>query len=333
MNYLLLGLLIASNVALAFYIFRAARLARNLKKVRARLQAAKVAARTSAPLGLQRKTVNPEMAALVAASPLSGLERYARSRLPIHKKIENHLPPLDCDFAEMRDKKVRRVKFDTTIQRSDMSNHALRIRNWFAGKSELLYLNALCIAYLRRRTPHSEHARALFLRLWTEQGEFLAANASTRWLLSALMTFMDHGENVAQRVIGAAGIAFGNTVKVYEWEGAARGGYAHDFDVLEAAATNIEGIPDVGRISVANADIFRNMLASYIDLSFRDPVAGRVLITLLIRFHGTDTIFSRLDDAKLEADSAPDGDSLDIRHWSFGQHPHEPTGAQPDKDA
>lgn len=322
-NYWLLGLLIITNLTLAFYVFRAAKLSRALKRARNRNRRLRAVAVRDDPAGLAKKKYDRDMLALLNASPINGLERYARARLPRQKDIENFLPAVDCDLAALRRKKVVRVEFDADAPRKDMANHALRLQNWFVGKSELFYLNALCIAYLRRRSIHTDHARILFIRLWAEQGEFLASKLSSRWLLSALMTFMDHGETPLQRVIGSVGIAFGNSVKIYEWERVARGDFAHGFDVHEGLDHTIEGIPDVGRVSVANADIFRNMLASYVDLSLQDRVAGRVLITLLIRFHGADTIFSRLDEAKLMANPAPDAEIPQRRHWSFGRHPHE----------
>jgi hypothetical protein len=203
-----------------------------------------------------------------------------------------------------------------------MTNHALRLQNWFEGKSTLIYLNALCIAYLRRRSLHTEHAKSLFVRLWREHGEFLAKEISTRWMLSTLMTFMDHGETEAQRLVGAVGIGFGNSVKIYEWEQTQRGGFAGEFDLSAGVGKKVEGVPDIGRISLGNADIFRNMLASYVDLSLREPVAGRVLITFLIRLHSAETIFTRLDNCKLSIDPAPDVEAGYSRHWSFGRHPH-----------
>ena len=322
-NYWLLGLLLITNGALSFFVFRAITLSRALNRVRRRYRRLRQSPSVDHSAFERVKRYDENMLALLAASPLWGLKRYARSRLPHQKNVEDILPSVDCDLSAIRNQKVERADFSTSVGRTDMSNHALRMRNWFSGKSELVYINALCIAYLRRRTAYTERARELFMRLWSEQGEFLAENLSTRWLLSSLMTFMDHGETDQQRVIGAVGIAFGNSVKIYEWERVARGGFAKDFDFENDVETGLEGVPGIGRLSIANADIFRNMLATYVDLALRDPVAGRVLITLLIRLHGADTVFRRLDDIKLAVDPAPDAETRRSRHWSFGVHPHE----------
>jgi hypothetical protein len=323
-NYWLIGLLITSNIALAFYVFRAANLARSLKSARSRIRKLKAPALAIASKRSNKKDYDQDMLALLASSPIGGLERYARTRLPRQYGIDNVLPAIDCDLSAMRAQKVSCVQFNAETPRTDMANHALRLQNWFVGKSELVYINALCIAYLRRRSIHAEHAQSLFMRLWREEGEFLSEAVSSRWMLSSLMTFMDHGETETQRLIGAVGTSFGNSVKIYEWEQTARGSFSDDFDLAEGLAKKVEGVSNIGRISIANADIFRNMLASYVDLALRDPVAGRVLITFLIRIHGANTIFSRLDNAKLAADPSPDADTGYSRHWSFGRHPYGP---------
>lgn len=309
MNYWLLGLLIASNAALSFYIFRAVRLSRALDKLRKKSQ------------GLRKREYDREMLAFLEASPISGLAVFAERRLPFQEEVENLLPPVDCDLAALREQLVGPASFDQDIARLDMANHRLRLRAGFKGSSELACLNALCIAYLRRRTPHTRHARALFRRIWREHGEFLAQEISTRWLLSTLMTFADHGETYRQRMIGGLGATFGNTAKIYEWERAASGPVEDILAFRRNYRRPISGIRGFGAVSGEGNDIFRNTLSFLTDHALREPIAGRVLLTVLVRLRERDTLFTRLDHLKLEVEAAPQDGEEAPRHWSFGDHP------------
>ena len=318
MNYWLLALLIASNTALIFYVFRAARLSRALRNARARNKSLKAAMRRDT--GQAR---DPAMVAALKSSRLAPMTSFATNRRTKQDDVENFLPPLDSDLAAFRGLIDSETPHDPHSPRSDMDNHRRRLRDEFRGQPEICYINALCIAYLRRRTPHTKHARALFDRLWDEDGAFLAEASRTRWLLSTLLTFMEHGRTSGQRMIGSAGIVFGNTVKIYEWERVACG-LAPDsaYETTELGG-DLAAFPGVGRISIGGGDIGRNTLAYLTDLALRDRVAGQVLLELLARLSDGATAFTRLDRAKLALDAACPEDERPRRHWSFGQHPSE----------
>lgn len=318
MNYWLLGLLIASNCGLLIYVIRAARLSHALEKARAKVKALKSAQR--ADEGRKR---HPEMLAALKASPLTSMASFAVDRLPRQHALENHLPPLTCDLNLLKAVIEGPTSHDPKTPRSDMANHRLRLRNEFQGAPEICFVNALCIAYLRRRTPHTKHAQALFMRLWEEEGTFLTQHSQTRWLLSTLGTFMDHGQNAGQRMIGAAGITFGNTVKLYEWERVAHGLLPNSPYTEQQLTPDLEALPGAGRISIGRGDIARNTLAYLTDLSLRDPVAGPVLLALLLRIQEGTTVFTRLDNAKRALDAAEADGTLPRRHWSFGRHPDD----------
>ena len=85
------------------------------------------------------------------------------------------------------------------------------------GEPQLVYLHALMIAMLRHDDPPPQAAQT-FHRIWREQGEFLLENLDYRWIISALITFGDHGETENQRLVGACMGVFANMVKLYESE-------------------------------------------------------------------------------------------------------------------
>jgi len=66
------------------------------------------------------------------------------------------------------------------------------------GQTELALLHGLLVSHLRKHT-YPDHAPALFRGLWAEQKHWLLEHLPTRWLISAVTTFADHGETGADR--------------------------------------------------------------------------------------------------------------------------------------
>lgn len=100
------------------------------------------------------------------------------------------------------------------------SGHARKHREVAAdlpGATELAVLHGLVIAHLRKR-EYPAHAPALFRRIWAEQGAVLLAQLPARWLISAVITFGEHGATEAQRTLGRElGMLF-SLMKLYEFE-------------------------------------------------------------------------------------------------------------------
>ncbi|MCT4370622.1 glycosyltransferase family 2 protein [Yangia mangrovi] len=100
------------------------------------------------------------------------------------------------------------------------SNHHRKrhaLRRELTGRSELVFLNALLIAHLRKR-DFPAHAPALFQRLWAEEGAALRQQLDPRWLVSSVTTFGDHGLGPVQRSVGLALSTLFGTMKLYESE-------------------------------------------------------------------------------------------------------------------
>lgn len=184
-----------------------------------------------------------------------------------------------------------------TVSRANISDQSLILDYHFRGKSQLAKLNALTISYLRRDTRYTDKARHLFHRIWREQGPLLVNELSTRWLISTLQTFLDHGENEAQRVIGAAGHFYANMMKIYEGERSIEG--------LEQDSTYEQSTPQtpskfngLDRYSVGGTDLLLNTNALALDLAMRDDVAGLVLLELLLRVKFSANVFTRMDQTR-----------------------------------
>lgn len=98
----------------------------------------------------------------------------------------------------------------------DVEAHIAQVRMEFAGQPELFAYHASLIIKLRRAID-VEAAYPAFVHLWRHERAFLLENLDSRWLVSALDTFADHG-TVCERM-GALGIlSFMNMLKLAQTE-------------------------------------------------------------------------------------------------------------------
>ncbi|ANT61567.1 hypothetical protein AYJ57_12270 [Salipiger sp. CCB-MM3] len=130
------------------------------------------------------------------------------------------LPPYDTPLAGLADRIIGDPDGDPDEAppfRSSYHRKRHALRKELTGRSELVFLNALLIAHLRKRS-FPEHAPALFQRLWAEEGAALLAQLDPRWLVSSVTTFGDHGLSLVQRSVGLALTVLFGTMKLYESE-------------------------------------------------------------------------------------------------------------------
>ncbi|MBW7921800.1 MAG: hypothetical protein H3C51_06845 [Rubellimicrobium sp.] len=229
----------------------------------------------------------------LAGMALPELTRRATRRFHVEDP-DDILPDGDADLSALRFRMLPKDARHPARTRADMNNQSLILDHYLRGKSHLAKLNGLTISYLRRDTPHTGKARHLFHRLWREQGCHLVNELPTRWLISTLQTFLDHGENEAQRLIGASGYFYANMMKIYEGERAIEG--------LDPAAIYDHTAPQTAsrfggldRYEVGATDLLLNTNALALDMAMRDDVAGLVLIELLLRVEASANVFTRMD--------------------------------------
>lgn len=219
----------------------------------------------------------------------------ARARTRVQRQtVDDILPPADVDLAHLAEEQLPKDVEMPDLTRADIRHQSLILNYHLRGKTKLSHLNALVISYLRRDTEHTGKARVLFHRIWREQGAGLINQLSTRWLISTLQTFLDHGENEAQRMIGTTGYFYGNMMKIYEGERAIEG--------LEPDASYDSQKPQtkskfrgLDRYHVGGSDLMLNTNALALEIAQRDPVAGLVLTEFLLRVKAGETVFSRHD--------------------------------------
>ncbi len=154
-------------------------------------------------------------------------------------------------------------------------------------------MNALCIAHLRKRSFPPEAPR-LFRRIWSEQGALLCDSLDTRWLISSIVTFADHGETEAQRRIGTALNVLFSLMKLYEAE-RLYSGHAPDAPFTLGKRAKAALPMGMAGFSLTAGGLDVNLLAPIWDEARRTPVAGPLACRLLERLN-TDggTVFRRL---------------------------------------
>lgn len=248
----------------------------------------------------------------LAQIALPSLTKRAENRVKF-QKVEDILPPRNVDLSCYIFDILPLDVPPPTVSRRDMSDQSTILDYHLRGKSHLAKLNALTISYLRRDTSYTEKARYLFHRIWREYGFILINELSTRWLISTLQTFLDHGENEAQRLIGASGYFYANLMKIYEGERSIEG--------LDQAAIYKESNPQtpnkfngLDRYRVGGTDLLLNTNSRALDLAFHDDVAGLVLVELLLRVKASANVFTRMDATRKEMGISEE-DFSDT--WSF----------------
>lgn len=192
------------------------------------------------------------------------------------------LPPLDADLRALA---LARVPAEEAPPRP-ASTHALKrheIRTELAGCTELAALNALLIAHLRKKR-FPRHAPRLFRRIWAEESDHLLAELPSRWLISSVITFADHGWNESQRRVGLAMNVFFSLLKLTEAERACSGLPSDGAAPLRRQAGT--GLPlDMPGFSLSTGGLDVNLMAQLWEIARADPLAGRIACHLLDRLN------------------------------------------------
>jgi hypothetical protein len=208
--------------------------------------------------------------------------------------VEDLLPDLSTiDLTSWKTHLVEAPDRDgTELRRQEIAEQKVLLQQQFSGQPELLFWHTLCISYLRRNTQVTAKANAIFRLMWEQESEFLLANLTPRWVVSALQTFFDHGVNEGERLAGLTGFLYGNLIKIYETErNTMRDKLPHN--VLPRTFKNL-GVPGLFGF-VPGDDILININALVYGVATLGGLASAPLLHLLQVIFNSDTIFSRCD--------------------------------------
>jgi hypothetical protein len=259
-----------------------------------------------------RSGVTPRMVALA---------EVAKHRKPSQGDAENLLPPINVDLEAAFDTRIPASAAPQQREdRREFAAHRAALRHRLEGRREIEFINALAISYLRRRTPHTPHARRLFFRIWDEVGTALIEEMNTRWLISTLMTFADHGRTEDERLCGSLGYIYGAFVVSSETERAYWAEGTKPEITSSAADTAAFGLNGASPFELGSSDHLSNLNGFVYEHALRSPVAGPILEKLMMRVRYSDTFFSRLDHARL-AQGLGNDEAIRDRFWAFGTAP------------
>lgn len=121
------------------------------------------------------------------------------------------------DFEAMKTAKVEGLRpYHVDHWCPDVEEHIAQVRREFARQPELCAFHAELIVRIRRACD-LQGDLATFFALWREQADFLTENLDSRWLISALDSFIDHGKPQEQACAMAI-VGFMNMAMLAETE-------------------------------------------------------------------------------------------------------------------
>lgn len=217
--------------------------------------------------------------------------------LPLYQKRRalltgEDLPPLDMDFAPLKTQALppQINPRPEGLSRTQKKRHMLL--GELQGHCELALLHGLLVAHLRKHS-FPETAPALFLRLWAEEENWLLAHLPTRWLISAVITFADHGQTEADRNLAARMNILFSLMKIYEAERCFSGlGPQEPFRIKDRSKSPLPmGMKD---FSVLQGDLEAHLLAPLWRDAKHAPGIGNLVRHLLDQLNTDDgTVFRR----------------------------------------
>jgi hypothetical protein len=226
-------------------------------------------------------------------APASLVERWEQRREPMGFGPGEGLPGLDANLAAIAQAIVPETLPPLPRGAGRHARKEREIAPEFAGQSALYLLHALTVAHLRKR-HFPAHAPALFRRLWAEMRTPLLAGLPTRWLISAAITFADHGLTEGERRLGAELNVLFSLIKLYEFERLFSGrapDAAFRMGRRSRAALPL-GMPE---FALGSGGLDINLLAPIWQRAEREPVLGPIAVALFERMNADPgTIFARL---------------------------------------
>lgn len=226
-------------------------------------------------------------------APMSVLERWEgrRGRLSFHEG--EALADPDVDLAAL----AVMPPPPPPASRSGHGRKLIALTEEFQEGTALHVLNGLVISHLRKRV-FPKHAPQLFHRIWAEEGPRLQQELPTRWLISSMITFGDHGATEGERRLGLSLGMLLSTMKLYEYERLFSG--TPPDRAFRIGKKVREALPlDMPAFSLRWGGLDYNLLAPIWAMAEREGTAGPLARELLSRLNDdTRGIFARLQSMR-----------------------------------
>lgn len=215
-------------------------------------------------------------------APTSLIDHWERRRGALGLGQGESLAGLDTDLAALA--QITLPPSPPALPQG-ASRHAAKeheLRTELGGQSELVLLHALVIAHLRKRR-FPDHAPQLFRKIWTDQTPYMLGVLTTRWLISAVITFGEHGATASEQALGREmGMLF-SLMKLYEFE-RLHSGKAPD-DAFSLRRADAELPLGMTPFSLSSGGLDINLLAPLWQRATQEPVMGALACALLERLN------------------------------------------------
>jgi hypothetical protein len=244
-------------------------------------------------------------------APESLIAHWESRRLPLGGRKDGGLPAADADLAALASRPPRSPGLFALGGRTDLHRKSDLIRGELPGASELAFVNALCIAHLRKSSWPAA-APVLFRHIWTEQAPAMLAELPLRWRISSAITFASHGETETERRLGQSLNILFSLIKLYEFERTFSGRAANQ--TFAPTRGERPGLPmGLPGFSLLTGKLDVELLAPIWADAKATPVLGPLACDLLERLNEDEgTLFHRLKlmrrrarNRKAAAQSAP----------------------------
>lgn len=178
--------------------------------------------------------------------------------------------------------------------KKDIQAHINELYKEFSGHSELCYYHAKLIVLIRRGVEVNKHF-ADFQQLWLVEKDFLLAHLSTRWLISAADTFIDHSSDKLLKATLMNAVMLVNTIKLTESERYLQ--QTEDTPINEQRKHSLQHerlalFDGVSGFAVGTDDTLRNMRWR-LDKICAEHELGALVITVFERVQTEGNVYSR----------------------------------------
>jgi hypothetical protein len=207
---------------------------------------------------------------------------------------------LRSQFAAMKDETVSLASRSDRLDSDDpLAAKFQELHHSFEGSSELCYFHAKTIVQIRRGIWLKNNLD-IFFSMWAEEPEHLCEKLNSRWLLSALDTYADHGTPI-ERPTALMIVTFFNAIRLAESE---RFGEAD----LPAAG---KGLPQprqplwdgIETYNFEKGDMLRNMIERMRHVVAEQRSLSMIMETMFSRAMHSDNVLSRSVQANVKIDT------------------------------
>lgn len=238
-------------------------------------------------------------------APRALIDRWQERRAPLRFGPGEALPPLEADLALLAATPLPLSRPEPSGPLSSFGQKRHALATELAGGTELQLLHALLISCLRKRA-WPEQAPALFRRIWAEQSDILRDSLPTRWLISAAITFADHGADERQRRLGQSLNLLFSLMKLYEFE-RLHSGLAPDEAFRPGHRAKAPLPLDMPSFSLGSGGLDINLLAPIWAEAREDALLGPLACHLLEALNrDSGTLFRRLGTMRARLDRRRD---------------------------